>query len=197
MRNWISGYFLKVRRRVGLKLNIRQEVQNWFWWKVVIFISFEVFSWHSGQVLDWHSIGVSSILCCGNFHFFRKSKIHTVWVILYVLYLSLAQSNDVVQPTTLVQKCAIPVDKFGFKKPIWKLNFYLLNKNFLFDVTSLPHQMTIYDCKKVPVFSSLARVLYRRFFFRIPLVKFDTFDPAKGTHWFSVFYYMIIKTNLP
>ena len=111
--------------------------------------------------------------------------------------LSLAQSNDVLQPTTLVQKCAIPVDKFGFKKPIWKLNFYLLNKNFLFDVTSLPHQMTIYDCKKVPVFSSLARVLYRRFFFRIPLVKFDTFDPAKGTHWFSVFYYMIIKTNLP
>ena len=40
--------------------------------------------------------------------------------------LSLAQSNDVVQPTTLVQKCAIPVDKFGFKKPTLKILFLFI-----------------------------------------------------------------------
>ena len=53
-------------------------------------------------MLDWHSIGESSILSFDNFQ----------------LNLFEAQSNVVVQPTTLVQKCAIPVVNSAFKLEI-------------------------------------------------------------------------------
>ena len=64
------------------------------------------------KVLDSHSIGVSSILPWDNF-FFRKSQTQR-WLKGDTTEF---QSNDVVQPTTLVQNCATQVVNIRFRVP--------------------------------------------------------------------------------
>ena len=98
------------------KTEVFEKFTPWLreWHKLIAYTSEH--SWHSGKVRDWHSIDGSSIPVT-IFNFFGKS------VTLTRLNLSEAQSNEVVQSTKLVQKCAIRVVNTRFQPPWWRSCF--------------------------------------------------------------------------
>ena len=95
MRNRISGYLSKVRIKVGLNLKVRED----FGWSL-LFLRVPTRVFH--KTTRSLSAQVQSFLVT-SLKFFRKSLTQTC------LNLSDAQSNDVLQPTTIGLKCAVPV----------------------------------------------------------------------------------------
>ena len=62
---------------VGKSKILITDYSSKVWKNFIINIIGHEHSWHSGRMLDWHSIGVSSILLCGNFYFSRKRLTQT------------------------------------------------------------------------------------------------------------------------